>query len=55
MEEAGEKEIKMCLMEGQMGKEVRYKDKKEINSLKRKCQKSQKKGPCHQQTDVDKQ
>ena len=36
MEEARWKEIKTCLMEGQMGKEVRCKDEKEINSSKRK-------------------
>lgn len=34
MEEAGGKEIKTCLMEGQMRKEVRYKGLKETNSSK---------------------
>jgi hypothetical protein len=36
MEEAGGKEINTCLMQGQMGKEVRCKDEKEVNSSKRK-------------------
>lgn len=36
MEEARGKEIKTCLMEEQMGKELRRKDEKEINISKRK-------------------
>lgn len=36
MEEARGKDIKACLMEGQMGKEVRCIDEKEIKSSKRK-------------------
>jgi len=39
VEEARGKEIKTFLMEGQMGKEVRCKDEKEINSSKRKWKK----------------
>lgn len=35
MEEAGGKEIKTCLMEGRVGKEIIGKDEKEINSSRR--------------------